>query len=160
MFTHILLCTHGSAGAQKAETFAFEKLLKDSASTQMTILTIVDKDWSLMTGDDWLNTSKTRNTFIDYVEEQMGREIEEDWQRIKKSFPQAHTARFMKVVGGIEETIAEVAEKLHCDLVVIGGYQKKRRRLINLDMEPGLAARISNEKLHPLLTTPLLVISN
>jgi nucleotide-binding universal stress UspA family protein len=158
MFTQILLCTHGSEGAQKAEKFVFAQLLENNPPPKLTILTIVDKDWSLMTGDDWLNTSKTRNTFIGYVEEQMGREIEEDWQRIKVKFPAAADVRFMKVVGGIEETMAEVAEKLECDLIVIGPYQKKPRRLTSLKMAPGLAARLSNEKLHPLLTTPLLVV--
>ena len=156
MFKKILLCTHGSEGARKAEQYVFENLMQQLAQAQVTVLTIIDKDWSVMTGDDWLNTSKSRNTFIDYVEEQLGREIEADWQRIKEEYAQAAEARFMKVVGDIEETIAEVAGKLECDLVIVGGYRKKPRRLTSLNMEPGLAARISNEKLHPILSVPLL----
>ncbi len=159
MFTKILLCTHGSKGAQKAEKFVFEKLRAQLPNADITVLTIIDKDWSVMTGDDWLNTSKSRNTFIDYVEAQMSREIEADWQRIKQTYPQAQDVRYMRVVGDIEKTIAEVAEKLGCDCIVAGGYRKKPRRLTSLNMEPGLAARISNEKLHPILTVPLLTIN-
>lgn len=158
MFERILLCTHGSAGAQKAEKYLFDRLLADNELTNVTILTIIDKDWSVMTGDDWLNTSTTRNTFFNYVDEQLGREIEEDWQRIRQSYHVPDHVRFMKVTGEIEATIAEVARKLDCDLIVMGGLQKKPFRLTSVKMAPGLAARIANEKLHPVLPCPLMTI--
>lgn len=157
MFTKILLCTHGSKGAQKAEKFVFEKLLTSLSAEQVTVLTIIDKDWSGMSSDDWLNTSTTRTQFKDYVQEQLSREIEDDWKRIRELYPSSQKCRFMKVVGGIEETIAEVAEKLECDLVILGPYNKKPRRLTSVIMEKGLADTISNKKLHPLLPCPLLI---
>lgn len=159
MFKNILLCTHGSEGAQLAERYVFETMLDQVSDIQLTILTIVDKDWSVMTGDDWLNTSGTRNRFMDYVDEQLGREIGVDWDRIRAAYPVPDKVRFMKVAGDIEETIAEVAEELHSDLVVIGGFMKKPFRLTSVKMTPGLAARISNEKLHPLLPCPLLTVT-
>lgn len=159
MFTNILLCTHGSEGAQKAEAFIFNKSEVLSGQCKVTVLTIIDKDWSVMTGDDWLNTSTTRNTFMDYVDGQLGREIDEDWQRIRSEYPKADEAKFMKVTGDIEETIAEVATRLGCDLIVIGGFVKKKFRLATVSMAPGLSARISNEKLHPLLPCPLLTVA-
>ena len=159
MFTNILLCTHGSDGAQKAERYVFEKLLPDSAEIHLTVLTIIDKDWSVMTGDDWLNTSGTRNRFFNYVDEQLGREIEEDWQRIRRTYPVSEDVRFMKMAGYIEETIAEVAGKLGCDLIIAGGFHKKPRRLTSVKMSPGLAARIANEKLHPILPCPLMTVT-
>lgn len=158
MFTKILLCTHGSAGAQKAEEYVFTQLLPKSPTAKLTILTILDKDWSSMSTDDWLNTSTTRTQFKNYVEEQLGREIGEDWQRIKDKYPQAEQAHFIKVAGGIEETIAEVAEKLTSELIVLGAYYKKPRRLFSVKMTPGLAATLSNEKLHPLLPCPILTV--
>jgi 3-keto-L-gulonate-6-phosphate decarboxylase len=124
----------------------------------LTILTIVDKDWSIMSSDDWLNTSTTRTQFKDYVDEQLTREIGEDWQRIKNKFPQAEQAKFIKVAGGIEETIAEVAEKISSELIVIGAFYKKPKRLFSVKMTPGLAATLSNEKLHPLLPCPVLTV--
>jgi len=158
MFTHLLLCTHGSDGARRAEKFVFEQLMAADKAPNLTVLTIIDKDWAIMSSDDWLNTSKTRNTFRDYAQEQMGREIDEDWQRIQATYPDATSVRFMKVVGGIEETMAEVAENVGSDLIVIGPCRIKPRRLLSLKMEPGLAATLSNKKLHPLLPVPLLVV--
>ncbi len=158
MFTKILLCTHGSAGAQKAEEYVFNTLLAQSPETELTVLTIVDKDWSIMSSDDWLNTSTARTQFKDYVDEQLGREIGEDWQRIKNKYPQADQAKFIKVVGGIEATIAEVAAKLASELIVLGPYCKKPSRLFSVKMAPGLAATLSNEKLHPLLPCPILTV--
>lgn len=157
MFNKILLCTHGTKGAQKAERLVFEDLLQHVAANSLIILTIIDKDWSEMSTDDWLNTSTTRTQFKDYVQEQLGREIDEDWQRIRKEHPDSVDCRFMKVVGGIEETIAEVARKMECDLIVLGPYSKKPRRLTSVIMERGLADTISNKKLHPLLPCPLLI---
>lgn len=159
MFKNILLCTHGSDGAKQAENYLFETLLPKSPDSSVTVLTIIDKDWTVMTGDDWLNTSGTRNRFMNYVDEQLGREISEDWGRIGSTHTVPDTVQFMKVAGNIEETISEVAEKLGSDVIIIGGYQKKPFRLTSVKMSPGLAARISNDKLHPLLPCPLLTIT-
>lgn len=158
MFRKILLCTHGSTGARKAEEYVFSQLLPKDPDAKLTILTIIDKDWSIMSSDDWLNTSTTRTQFKDYVDEQLGREIGEDWQRIKTSYPLAEQAKFLKVVGGIEETIAEVAEKIKSDLIVLGAYYKKPKRLFSVKMTPGLADTLTNEKLHPLLPCPILTV--
>lgn len=156
MFKNILLCTHGSKGAQKAEAYVFDKITRNVPPENITVLTVIDKDWSDMSSDDWLNTSTTRTQFKDYVQEQLTREINEDWQRIRSEYPESDKCRFMNVVGGIEETIADVAEKLECDLVVLGPYHKKPRRLTSIIMEKGLADTISNKKLHPLLPCPIL----
>jgi len=157
MFKKILLCTHGSAGAQKAESYVFDTMMVNMEEIELYILTIIDKDWSSMSSDDWLNTSTTRTQFKDYVQEQLGREIEEDWQRLRQTYPVSENCKFMKVAGGIEETIAEVADTLKCDVIVLGPYNKKPRRLTSVIMEKGLADTISNKKLHPLIPCPLLI---
>ncbi len=157
MFDKILLCTHGSPGAQKAEQLVFTELIEYVKAENITILTIIDADWSELSTDDWLNTSKTRTTFKDYVQEQLSREIEADWQRIRESYPDAARSCFSMVVGGIEETIAESAENLKSNLVVLGPRCIKPRRLFSVRMEPGLANQISSKKLHPLLPCPLLI---
>ena len=157
MFEKILLCTHGSPGAQKAEELVFSELTEHVKAENITVLTIIDADWSEMSADDWLNNSKTRTTFKSYVQEQLSREIETDWQRIREQYPAAEKARFSMVVGGIEETIAEAAENLQSNLVVLGPRCIKPRRLFSVKMEPGLADHISNKKLHPLLPCPLLI---
>ncbi len=149
MFNHILLCTHGTPGARKAEKWVFEKLMPGFPKTHVTVLTIINQDWSVMTGDDWLNTSTSRNAFRSHVDEQLAAEIEEDWQRIKQTFPNADKCTFKRIFGPIEETFREVAEALACDLIVIGPYQKKQGK--------GFKARVRNKVLHPLLRVPLMI---
>lgn len=110
-----------------------------------------------MSSDDWLNTSKARTQFKDYVEEQMSSEIEEDWDRIKTAFPDSINHRFLQVIGGIEETILEAAEKIGADLIIIGPYTKKKNRLFSLEMRPGLANTIDIKSLQPFLQCPLMI---
>ena len=152
MFNNILLCTHGTPGAQKAETLVLGDLLPNGPTTmKITVLTIINEDWICMLGDDWLNTSKTHRDFMKHVGDQLAEEIETDWNRIKKNFPAASQFKFLKIVGPVEQTIAEVAEKLKNDLIVIGPYQKKQGK--------GFKARLKNKTFHPLLPAPLLIAS-
>ncbi len=156
MFTSLLLCTHGTAGAQYAEHLVFADLCVKNPDLNVSVLTIIDQDWQNMTGDDWLNSSKTHTKFLDHVEQQMQEENEEDWQRIKATYPAAEKAQFIGVVGKIEQTIAQIAAKNSNDLIVIGPYRESRR-LFNLKMEKGLRSRIKPATLHPLLPCPLLI---
>jgi nucleotide-binding universal stress UspA family protein len=155
MFTHVLLCTHGTEGAKKAEAFVFNAL-ENNPDLKVSVLTVLDEDWREMTGDDWLNSSKTHTTFLDHVEQQVGEEIIEEWQRIKKQYPIASQADFIQRTGPIAETITKMASTLGCDLIAIGPYRKTKRFSIrNTDM--GLRARMENKDLHPLLPCPLLI---
>ena len=149
MFQHILLCTHGTPGARQAETFVFEKLLPAFPEAALTVLTVFNEDWALMTGDDWLNTSTTRNAFRSHVETQLARETEVHWSTIRKRYPSAARHRFIHVFGPVEETFAEVARKRNCDLVVLGAWQKK--------MAPGFKHRVKPQKLHPALAIPIMI---
>jgi len=156
MFTSLLLCSHGTPGARQAEHLVFDELCVRNPALHVTVLTIIDQDWQLMTGDDWLNSSKTHTTFLDHVQRQMQEENEEEWQRIRDTYPIAEKTLFAGVVGPIEETIAGQAEKRNVDLIVIGPYRESRR-LFNLKMEKGLRSRIDTAKLHPILPCPLLI---
>ena len=155
MFTHVLLCTHGTDGAKKAEAFVFKKLEADP-DLKVTVLTVLDEDWRDMTGDDWLNSSKTHTTFLDHVENQMNEEIAEEWQRIKKTYPAAERVDFLQRTGSITGTITKVAQKLGCDLIAIGPYRKRKKFSIHTT-GMGLKARMKNQDLHPLLPCPLLI---
>jgi len=150
MFNNILLCTHGTPGARKAETLVLGKLLPGNPDgLKVSVLTIINEDWKWMLGDDWLNTSKTHRDFLNHVDDQLSREIEADWERIRDAFPMASRLKFLKIVGPVEKTITEIAQKLKSDLIVIGPYQKKQGR--------GFKARLKNKHFHPLLPAPLLV---
>lgn len=155
MFNHILLCTHGTEGAKKAESFVFAESTADP-DLKVSVLTVLDEDWRLMTGDDWLNSSKTHTKFLDHVEEQVNEEIAEDWQRIKTTYPAASQAIFIQRTGAIDKTITTIAKELGCDVIAIGPFQK-RQSLFATKMEKGLRDRMKNENLHPLLPCPLLI---
>ena len=132
-----------------AEQWVFETMHPACPQAKVTVLTVVNQDWSLMVGDDWLNSSATRNAFRSHVDDQLASEIEEDWQRIRHQFPGADDCSFKRIFGPIEETFVEAAAALDCDVMVIGPYQKKQGR--------GFKARIQNKVLHPLLRIPLMV---
>ena len=149
MFNHILLCTHGTPGARHAERWVFNTLRPGFPQAKITVLTIINQDWSVMVGDDWLNTSTTRNAFRRHVDDQLAEEIDADWRRIQQTYPQAAECDFKRVFGPIEQTFTEVAQSLDCDLIVIGPYQKKQGK--------GFKARVRNKVLHPLLQVPLMV---
>ncbi len=154
LFNHILLCTHGTEGARKAEAFIFKLLAADS-DLKVSVLTVLDEDWRAMTGDDWLNSSKTHTVFLDHVETQVTEEIAQDWQRIQDSYPSASQAVFLQRTGSIEGTITRVAKEVGCDLIAIGPYQS--RKIFSTRMEKGLRARMQNKTFHPLLPCPLLI---
>lgn len=157
MFNHVLLCTHGTDGAKRAEAFIFGKL-EANPELKVTVLTVLDEDWRQMTGDDWLNSSKTQTTFLDHVENQMDEEIAEDWQRIKTSHPVAERATFLQKTGNIAETITTTAKDLGCDLIVLGPWCKSKKFSIH-STRVGLKATLKNKELHPLLPCPLLIVS-
>lgn len=157
MFNHILLCTHGSDGARSAERYVFEKMAKDPDLT-VSVLTVLDEDWRGMTGDDWLNSSKTHATFLDHVEDQVSSEIKEEWERIKSGYPLSEKATFHQKTGAISQTITDMARELGCDAIVIGAYQKKKGFLSGKSGSKGLKDTLQNKHLHPLLPCPLIII--
>ena len=155
MFTHLLLCTHGSEGARKAEAFVFARS-GENPDLKVSVLTVLDEDWRGMTGDDWLNSSKTHATFFDHVEEQVSAEIKEEWQRIRASYPVAKGAIFLQRTGAITETITRVAKERGCDLIVIGPCRVDKGLFDNRSGK-GLRDTLKNKTLHPLLPCPLLI---
>jgi hypothetical protein len=155
MFKHILLCTHGTAGAQKAERFVFEKMAGDP-DLKVTLLTVLDEDWRGMTGDDWLNSSKTQATFLDHVEGQVSAEIKGEWERIRQCYPEASKVKFVQKTGTIAEAIAGVAKDLECDGIIIGAYQKPKGLFSRTDRK-GLKDTLKNNNLHPILPCPLII---
>jgi len=101
-----------------------------------------------MTGDDWLNTSATRNRFAQYVENEINSEIDKLWDRLKQKFSHLPT-EYIRKVGKLEEVLAQVAQDVKADVAIIGAYQKKQA--------PGFKARLTNKDLHPLMPCPLVI---
>jgi len=143
---HILLATHGTPGARKAEALARE--WADKYGAKVTILSIINEAWGDMTCDDWLNTSTTRNNFGSYVAGEIAKEIDGVWTRIREDFDGVEID-FLSKGGKLEDVLAEAAEKVNPDVAVMGAWQKNQA--------PGFRDRLENKHLHPQMPCPLVV---
>jgi uncharacterized protein YjbJ (UPF0337 family) len=112
------------------------------------VLSIINEAWGDMTGDDWLNTSTTRNTFGSYVAGEISREIENHWNRVREDFQGLETD-FLARSGRLDETLAATAQETGADVVVMGAWQKHQA--------PGFRDRFENKRLHPLMACPVVV---
>ena len=143
---HILLATHGTPGARKAETLARE--WADKYGAKVTILSIINEAWGDMTCDDWLNTSTTRNNFGSYVAGEIAKEIDGVWTRIREDFDGVEID-FLSKGGKLEDVLAEACEKVNPDVAIMGAWQKNQA--------PGFRDRLENKRLHPQMPCPLVV---
>lgn len=143
---HILLATHGTPGARKAEALA--KAWADQYGARVTVLSIINEAWGDMTCDDWLNTSTTRNNFGSYVAGEIAKEIEGVWGRVREEF-QGVEIDFLSKGGALEDVLAEAAEKVSADVAIMGAWQKTQA--------PGFKDRFENKRLHPQMPCPLVV---
>jgi nucleotide-binding universal stress UspA family protein len=143
---HILLATHGTPGARKAEALAHQWAVQ--YGSKVTVLSIINEAWGDMTCDDWLNTSTTRNNFGSYVAGEIAREIEGVWSRIRDDFT-GIDIDFLSKGGKLEEVLTEAAEKVDADVVIMGAWQKRQA--------PGFRDRFENKHLHPQMKRPLVV---
>ena len=143
---HILLATHGTPGARKAEALALQWARQYGA--KVTVLSIINEAWGDMTCDDWLNTSTTRNNFGSYVASEIAKEIEGVWKRVREDFDDIEID-FLSKGGKLEDVLAEAAEKADADVVIMGAWQRKQA--------PGFKDRFENKRLHPQIKRPLVV---
>ncbi len=146
MFKRILLATHGTPGARRAEALAADWAHASGAA--LVVLSIFNEDWKHMTGDDWLNTSATRNIFGDYVMAQVNAEMDRLTGRLRTDFAGLNV-RYLRASGSIARVLAETAAHERADVIIMGAYQKKQA--------PGFRARFENKHLHPLLPCPVVV---
>lgn len=149
MFKRILIATHGTEGAQKAESYAIG-LARQSAA-ELHGLYVIHKDWSSLVGIEWLHSSEKRMEFYRYAESQFNIRAEE----VLRAF--AERAKGIKVatsvkVGDPAEVIAEEARDRQIDLVVIGDKGNVRSEEYK--------ARISLKRLMKLTPCPVLVVNN
>ncbi|WP_027722086.1 universal stress protein [Maridesulfovibrio zosterae] len=143
---HILLATHGTPGAQKAEKLAAQ--WAETFGARITVLSIINEAWGDMTCDDWLNTSDTRNKFGSYVAGEIAKEIGTVWERLKKELDGLEV-NFISRGGKLEESLAKTASELKADMVIMGAWQKQQA--------PGFRDRFENKKLHPYMPCPMVV---
>lgn len=144
---HILLATHGTPGALKAEVLA--RMWAEQYGARVSVLSIINEAWGDMTCDDWLNTSTTRNNFGSYVASEIAKEIQGVWNRVRNDFDGIEID-FLSKGGKLDDVLAEAAAKVNADVAIMGAWQK--------DQAPGFKDRFENKRLHPQMPCPLVVV--
>jgi len=147
-FTHVLIASHGTPGAQAAEQVA---LAWCRAGGRLSHLVVVPDLWSGMMGDDWLNNASTRDTYGKHIEGELQREIDVHVERLRAQAAAAGIAYEYKVMFGKPTAcLLEYERERTPDLVVIGVPRPKGQL--------GLRSRMHPERLVGELMAPLLVI--
>jgi len=144
---NILLASHGTDGARAAEKMAFE-FCTDGAALHH--LVVVPSLWKGMTGDDWLNNGSTRNTFRDYLEGELEKEVRVHLQRmIEETDELGISYSYDVVVGEPDECLLKSSRERDCSLVIIGSPRPKGKS--------GLRSRMRLEPPMRGLSIPLMI---
>lgn len=148
MFKHILLASHGSAGALAAECRAMSVCAKGG---KIHHLIVVPSFWQGMTGDDWLNNGNTRDQFRRYLENALGREVDDHCERVSRKSDK-YNLRYSKeiILGEPSNVLIDVSKKEPLDLIIIGSPRPKNVK--------GLRSRMYTKDLVHYLQIPLLIV--
>ena len=146
--TKLLLCHHGTAGAQAAAAYALD--IAVAGTTTLVHCLVVPKLWAGMQGDDWLNNAATRDAFGRYVENMLENDARRELAGVEARCRERGVAyQSVMLLGEPAETALAIAIEVGADLVVIGPPRIKG--------EEGLRSRMDLEKLVRGLKCPLLV---
>jgi nucleotide-binding universal stress UspA family protein len=144
---HILLASHGSAGARAAERLAYSLC---APATALHHLIVVPDLWKGLMGDDWLNNASTRATFGNYVESQLEQEIRTHVRRIQRETAKRNIRYDWEIVQGKPtDCLIERATRGRADVVVLGAPRPRGKT--------GLRSRMLDEKLFRRLRMPVIV---
>ncbi len=147
MFRKILIATHGTKGAKKAEQVALE--IASQQSSELFAMYVINSNWSSLTGIEWLNASHTRMKFYSHIEKDFylkAKQILEDINRLA-SQKQVKINNIISV-GIPEEAIIEECAKNHIDLLVLGSGVKGDRAEYKYTLQ---LKKIKNRVLCPIL---------
>jgi len=144
----LLLCHHGTAGAQAAAAYALDVAVP--GTTTLVHCLVVPELWTGMQGDDWLNNASTRDAFGSYVENMLETDARRELAGIETRCRERGIAyEAVMRLGEPAETVLAVAAEVDADLVVVGPPRRKG--------EEGLRSRMDLEKLVRGLKCPLLI---
>lgn len=144
----LLLCHHGTPGAQAAASYALEAAVP--GTTTLVHCLVVPELWAGMQGDDWLNNASTRDAFGDYVENMLENDAKRELAGVEARCKERGIAcEAVMRLGDPAEVALAVAAEIGADLLVIGPPRRKG--------EEGLRSRMDMEKLVRGLKCPLLV---
>ncbi len=149
MFKRILVATHGTEGAKKAEAYAIG--LAREFGSELHGLYVIHKGWSSLVGIEWLHPSRTRMEFYKYAETEFNRRAEEVLEALREHSTGIEVTISIRV-GEPAEVIAEEARDKGIDLIVIGSSSNRRSEEYK--------AKVSLKKLVKFAPCPVLVANN
>ncbi len=143
----VLLASHGTPGAQTAERLALRQC---QAGGVLHHLLVVPDLWRGMMGDDWLNNVRTRMRFGDYLEGEIGREVDGHLARMEQLCAKAALDYRPRVqVGEPTDCLLGLMAEVNHDLLVMGAPRPKGT--------PGLRSRMRTDRIVCGLKAPILV---
>ncbi len=126
MFKRILVATHGTEGAKKAERLALELASQNNA--ELFVLYVINSNWSSITGIEWLNASHTRMEFYKHLEEDIYQKAEQTLKDINMmALENQIKINNIISVGIPEKVICNECEKNQIQLLVLGRKIKGKR---------------------------------
>lgn len=145
---NVLLASHGTEGAMAAEQMALRMCGK---GTHLHHLIVVPGFWKGTTGDDWLNNGSTRDSFRRYLEGELGREVDENFERVGQAAKDRELDYTNDmVVGEPDECLLDASQQQPYDLIILGSPRPRGKS--------GLRSRMITSALTYKLTTPLLIV--
>lgn len=143
----ILLASHGTPGALAAEALAVA--LCAEGGTLHHLLVVPDL-WKGMMGDDWLNNVTTRIRFGEYLESELAREADGNFERVARLASEHELAYRAELRQGEPvDCLIALQRELDCDAVIIGAPRPKALE--------GLRSRMRLDDLLRALSVPLVV---
>ncbi len=147
--SHIVLASHGTAGARAAERAAFDLARRDGA--RVTHLYVIPDFWAGMRGDDWLNNAVTQEAFGHYLEGELAREAREVMDRLQEEAQAFEVALDSRALfGDPTKCLIHLCADCKADLVVLGTPRPKGM--------PGYASRMKLDLLSRSLGAALLIV--
>ena len=148
MFNKILIATHGTKGARKAELYAIR--LARAFDAELLGLYVIHKGWSSLVGIEWLHASHVRMEFYRYAESQFHQRANQVLDELRSRTEGIKIVTSVRV-GEPTDVIAEEAEKNQAEIIVVGTDSSERSEEYR--------ARISIKKLIKKAPCPVLVVN-
>ncbi len=125
MIKKILVATHGTEGAVRAELYAMQ--LAQALDADIHGLYVINKDWGSLVGIEWLHSSEKRMDFYRYAESELYRMAETALENFRQRAAKTALSMTTSVrVGDLAEAIAEEARERGADLIIIGSSGRER----------------------------------
>ena len=144
----ILLASHGTPGARAAERAA---LALCGPKTTLHHLIVVPDFWKGMMGDDWLNNSKTRDTYGRYVEAELEGEVRRHIANLQRQAAKRRVRYQPEIVFGKPEDCLRERLKRRANRHGRAGRPRPKGKA-------GLRSRMLTEKLLRTLSVPVLIV--